>query len=647
MVDKKTIGSVFNKEDLVELSKGTNNLLTEILSTNNSAIKKNTTFYVNSDGIFNNKTDKANMNKIISAFKEAGYSAKNAGHGSNAHSFPMKHNCTGKNDVWVCMVGGDDAGMYRDMLASYFKKRIKDATICIMRVYNSYKGRGITKSAKDINYLPKAYDDNYSKTDPTIRGNLAEWLTKHGYMYMEGSISDIIKDIKNGVFYGAIPQAIKETESTADITNKTTKTEIKVGYSQSQPFSAYLEIQYTVNYPYNHSSKPTIKTINVDFSLEAPEVVTTNTNNKKYIPPSFNNNISPWLNNTIRQNSFNLLQFIKDAEKDYTIDSTAKGVKKYYLYKVGFKAEFPSNFQKKTETVDGKSKEVTTNVLYEDNDMASYKMDLYSIGFFKGDIINAKNMSSSGKKLNDVISDVLTDTNYYSRMKYGNFRHQDIITFSKVKENASEPVFDFYEMEHLDDNKEHIVDGTIIGLDNIVYNPLQDNLNNSMFIFKGKYDILRSETTLRYYYQRYCELSKILKYGEHTLLGSDTTNTCSNSEAYINARDNYVNNYDERKSYTITVTGVPPVYINDYVRTHMYNETLDSGENGLKVASIEYIFDPDSRPVIQTKLGLGKPDKKFVIEEMRKVQSYRNKQPPLSLPSGVVYTGDENIEGLL
>ena len=79
----------------------------------------------------------------------------------------------------------------------------------------------------------------------------------------------------------------------------------------------------------------------------------------------------------------------------------------------------------------------------------------------------------------------------------------------------------------------------------------------------------------------------------------------------------------------------------------MDNPLLDSGSRGLKVSSIEYKMNPDTRPVIQTTLGLGKPDKKFEMEKMRKIQRERLTQKELNIPVSVVYNGDDNIEGLL
>lgn len=583
--------------------------------------KSNLTFYINSDRIKSNSVDIEHMKKIAEAFKSIGGKTKLCGLGPNYHTQPDKFGCTGENDVWVCMVGGDATDTHQTFAGKWFKGKLKKASLIYVRVQGY---GGCKKSAINTKSIQSGV-------------NLDKWLTKQGYSYLEGSVAQIVKDIKAGKIKGA---GLKNL--TGDVSEKK---EIKEGYSTSEPFKAYIEIQYTVNYPYNHSSKPQVKTINVDFSMEAPEAVTTDTIGNKTIYPSFNNKLSSWQNNVIRENSFNLLQFIKDAERDYSIDTSGKGVKKYYLYKVTFKAEFPPNFEKTTTGDGDNSKEVTTNNLYGDDDKASYKMNLYSIGFYKGDSLVAKNFNSAGKKVNEVITSILEGTNYFGQMEYKPYRYQDYISFKKIIENKTKPVFDFYEIEHWANNKKDIIeDGNIIGLSNISYTPIQDTLNNSIFIFKGRYDVLRDEDTLSYYYQRYCDLNRIMKYGEQTLMNSDTSNNCSNTEAYINARRNYINNYNEKKSYTITVAGVPPVRINDFVRTHMDNPLLDSGDGGLRVASIEYEYKHDTRPAIQTKLGLGKPDTKFIIEDRRKIQQQRLNNVQLDVPKNIVYNGDDDIE---
>lgn len=593
--------------------------------------KDDITAYISSDNIKNTSVDTANMKKIANAFKNKGCKAKICGLGPNYHTNPKKYGCTGKNDIWVVMVGGDARDTFQTLGGKWFKGLLNKASVLYVRV-QGYDG--CKKPAKNTpSYVVSGM-------------NLDTWLTKQGYSYLEGNIDTLVKNIKEGKVKGAgLPILSKEVSQ---------KTEIKEGYSTSEPFKAYLEIQYTVDYPPKHKSKPKVKTVNVDFSMEAPEATTSNLigdDSVKYtryapksIPPSFNNKLSSWLNNTIRENSFNLLEFIKEAEKDYTIETSGKGVKKYYLSKVSFKAEFPSKIE---ETTDSNNNKKTTNELYGDDDKSSYKMNLYSIGFYKGDTLTAKNFGSAGKKVNEVITSVLDGTNYFGQMKYKKYRYQDYITFKQIIENKTTPVFDFYEMEHWNNNKkDYLKDGNIIGLSNIQYTPINDTLNNSVFIFKGRYDVLRDEDTLSYYYQRYCDLNKILKYGEQTLMNSDTSNTCSNTEAFINARKNYINNYNEKKSYTITVAGVPPVSINDFVCTHMDNPLLDSGNSGLRVASIEYEIDPTKRPIIQTKLGLGKPDTKFIIEDKRKIQQQRLGKVELDVPKNIGYTGDDNIEGI-
>lgn len=632
------------------------------------------TFYICSDNITKKSEDKARINKFIKAFKTAGYNARNCGVGSDNHSHPDKYGCTGSaKKVWVCVVGGDCAGTYRDMASKSFTKKLKGSKILFIRQF----GTGITKKASQIKTLNRAWDDNFSKNDPKITGGLDNFFTKNGMSYLEGTTDQIINDIKAGNIKGKGLSGFKGDTH-------------KYGYSTSNPFTAYLNIQYTkdVNWDneldekkvneyniaisnakknydngvkkklssaqlknlkqkitdaenvlkkYIDNNTPQIKNINVDFSMNAPEAVTTDKIGSTAIPPSFSpeENMPSWLNNTIREHWFNLLKFIQIAENDINGEHT------YYLYKITFKAEFGK------DNSGNLNDEKKDNVLYTDDDQASYKMNLYSIGLYEGDSVSAKNYGSSGKKINEVVKSVLEETNYYPRMVYGKYRHQDRIVFTKV-DTETKPVFDFYDMEHWKNGeiKDEIVDGNILNLSNVQYTPINNTLNNSIYIFKGRYDVLRDEDTLSYFYERYSNLDKILKYGEQTLLGSDTNNNMSSTEAYNNARTNYLNNYEERRSYTIKVAGIPPVNINDFVRTYMNNSLLDSGENGLKVSSIEWNIDPSTSPCISSSLGLGKPDKKFEIAELTKIQRERQKNKALDIPVNVRYNGDENMEGI-
>lgn len=647
------------------------------------------TFYICSDNITTKSGDKNRINKFVQAFKDAGHKAKNCGVGSDVHSHPDKYGCTGSsNKVWVCVVGGDCICTYWDMQQKYFKKKLNGAKLMFIRQFVT---GGIQKKASSITSLKNAHDDNFCPKKMNLKNyakNLDTYFTKYGVSYLEGTTAQIVKDIKAGKVYGA---GLSDFSSSSG--------DIKIGYSNSNVFKGYLNIQYTkdknwdnglnktkldnlqkaIDKAYNNykkaienkkpkktidyyenkwnnaikaktnyinGTKPPIKQINVDFSLQAPEATTTNkitytsggTKKTVTIPPSFNNpNVPSWLNNTIRENSFPLLEFIQEAEKDYNKEHD------YYLYKVSFKSEFGKD---NTDNISSDKKK--DNLLYDNNDQASYKMNLYNIGLFKGDMVTAKNYGSSGKKINEVIKGILDEVNYYPRMKYGKYRFNDRVEFVRITEETK-PVFDFYDMEHWETVKdeEKIVDGSILGLSNVQYTPIQDTLNNSLYIFKGRYDILRDEDTMSYFYERYCDLNKILKYGEQTLLNSDTSNTMSSTEAYNLARTNYINNFEERRSYTIKVAGVPPVSINDFVRTYMDNPLLDSGESGLKVSSIEWNIDPSTSPCIYTTLGLGKPDKKFEIAKLLTIQKQRANNKTIDVPSNIVYNGDENIEGLL
>lgn len=622
----------------------------------NKEDRKDFTFYINNDNIYKtHKQDVDMCEDFVKAFKKAGFKAKYVGSGSDVHSHPNKHGCTGKNDIWTIVVGGDDIGMYRDLTREYFKKRLGKAKICLIRVFHTYNGRGISKKAKNINGLKKAHDDNYSKGSVALKGNLADFLTKNGYSWFEGSPKTIVNQIEEGKIEGVGLVGLT-SNSTSSSSSKTISWEetFTHGFNDQNPFKGYLEIQYTVDFPYGHPSNPKVKTINVDFSLQAPEAVDANIIigdglSKHYIPPSFNNTIPSWVNDTIRENSFNLLEHVRDAENDFSTTST----KLYYLHKVSFKAEFKDNWHEFSSHDYNTGKETTTNVnvLYDKKfDMSCYKMNLYSLGFYKGDIVTAKNMNSSGKKLNSVVEEVLKDSNFYSKMNYGLFRFNDRIDFNEIKAGTTPPVFDFYDNEHWDKNKtNHIVDGNVIDVSNISYTPINDTLNNSIFIFKGRYDILKEDEALKFYYQRYCDLDKVLKYGEQTILNSDTSNTNSNTEAYVNAQKYFINNYDERRSYTIKVVGIPPVNINDYVCTHMDNPNLNSGDSGLRVASIEYDFDPKNRPVIQTTLGLGKPDKKFVIEDKRKLTQTKYKELDIgkNIGYGTILDNDNDLSNEL
>ena len=89
----------------------------------------------------------------------------------------------------------------------------------------------------------------------------------------------------------------------------------------------------------------------------------------------------------------------------------------------------------------------------------------------------------------------------------------------------------------------------------------------------------------------------------------------SESTGFIDASqrsyDNLIQYFRPDTTLTVTVAGLPPVNVNDYVATKTVNPLLT---NEYVVASREIKIDVDDRPMIQTSYGLGDIDYKLKVK---------------------------------
>ena len=160
-------------------------------------------FFVNSDNISGKSSDNERINKICSALESLGHTATNCGVGSNNHSFPDKHGCTGSDCVWVCVYGGYCAGTMYDQTgywSNYFQKKLGQAKMVYVFVW---KPEGAIRiKAYDRNNLGRAHDDNFSPSFSPIP-NIGKYLASKGVSWWEGTTDEIIQQIKNKQITGA------------------------------------------------------------------------------------------------------------------------------------------------------------------------------------------------------------------------------------------------------------------------------------------------------------------------------------------------------------------------------------------------------------------------------------------------------------
>ena len=557
------------------------------------------TFYIVSDNIQNKSKDKARIQAIAKAFTSIGHKAVVGAVGSNMHTKPKSYGCTKKNDVWVCVFGGACAGTIADLtgytgFGDWFKNdQLKKASLMFIFLSRP-EGRASDLSA--IKKLGIAHDDNFSRKVKNFTGikNPSNYLKTHNVTWIEsGTTTGIVNLIKNQNFQGSgLDLGGSNQTNSKEITNSYTRT---WGFDKDNPFEAYLKIDYTVN-----KRNGTVKTIYVDWSSEAPSV-----GNK------FDNDFGIiWQNRKKYIHEIDLLDKIKTAEMDYAQTSTNK----YYLKRVTFLRDFQ-------DIIDDIDTEEDESKAYDNNDNSSYKMLLYDLGVFSGEVAKMESLGVSGKTILDGMKTILEKSGYDWNIKYNKWRNGDYINFTDGSDDVKDIKYTFNEG----------FDGNIIGISNVKYAPTSQLVNSSVTIFKSK--LKENDPTMTYNYAKKSKLGEIMRFGEQMKVENLSTETGS-KEANQKSYDNLMKYFQPLTTFTVKSVGLPPININDWVETKTVNPLLT---NEYQVASRKINIDVTDRPMIQTEFGLGDIDAPLKVKNNLAEQRKKLVREQLDLNEPVTY----------
>lgn len=557
------------------------------------------TFYIVSDNIQNKSKDKARIQAIAKAFTSIGHKAVVGAVGSNMHTKPKSYGCTKKNDVWVCVFGGACAGTIADLtgytgFGDWFKNdQLKKASLMFIFVS---RPEGRASDIASIKKLGIAHDDNFSRKVKNFTGikNPANYLKKHGVTWIEsGTTTGIVNKIKNQQFEGSgLNLGGSNQTGEKEITNSYTITH---GFDKDKPFEAYLKIDYAVN---KRNGK--VKTIYVDWSSEAPS-----TSRK------FDNDFGiVWQNRKKYIHEIDLLDKIKTAESDYAQTSDNK----YYLKRVTFLRDFQ-------DVLDDIDTEEDESKAYNNKDKSSYKMLLYDLGVFSGEVAKMESLGVSGKTILDGMKTILEKSGYDWSIKYNKWRNGDYLNFTDGSDNEKDIKYTFNEG----------FDGNIIGISNVKYSPASQLMNSAVTIFKSKKK--ENDPTMTYNYAKKSKIDEILRYGEQMKVENLSTETGS-KEATQKAYDNLMKYFQPITTFTVKSVGLPPININDWVETKTVNPLLT---NEYQVASRKISIDVTDRPMIQTEFGLGDIDAPLKVKQNLAEQRKKLVREQLDLNEPVTY----------
>ena len=557
------------------------------------------TFYIVSDNIQNKAKDKARIQAIAKAFTSIGHKAVVGAVGSNMHTKPKSYGCTKKNDVWVCVFGGACAGTIADLTSytgfgDWFKNdQLKKASLMFIFLSRP-EGRASDLSA--IKKLGIAHDDNFSRKVKNFTGikNPSNYLKTHNVTWIEsGTTTGIVNKIKNQQFEGSgLDLGGSNQTNSKEITNSYTRT---WGFDKDNPFEAYLKIDYAVN-----KRNGETKTIYVDWSSEAPS------NSRK-----FDNDFGIiWQNRKKYIHEIDLLDKIKTAESDYAQTSDNQ----YYLKRVTFLRDFQ-------DVIDDIDTEEDESKAYDNKDNSSYKMLLYDLGVFSGEVAKMESLGVSGKTILDGMKTILEKSGYDWSIKYNKWRNGDYINFTDGSDDVKDIKYTFNEG----------FDGNIIGISNVKYAPTSQLVNSSVTIFKSK--LKENDPTMTYNYAKKSKLGEIMRFGEQMKVENLSTETGS-KEANQKSYDNLMKYFQPLTTFTVKSVGLPPVGINDWVETKTVNPLLT---NEYQVASRKINIDVTDRPMISTDFGLGEIDAPLKVKNNLAEQRKKLVREQLDLNEPVTY----------
>ena len=397
------------------------------------------------------------------------------------------------------------------------------------------------------------------------------WNTRYNNQLnnTSGSANGHIIDINNAG--KSIDQANGTISSTSTTTTKVTTT---VGYAKDNPYQAYIELVYSTENKWKSKKKK----ININFTQKA------GTDEDISGLPSY------WINNAQRQVSVDLKGWFEDNEPKKSI----------YLHSI----RFVTPIMKSTDnSASSSNKKEWYSFDKQTKDYASCKLDLYQIIFDDKLIINPADLQSCGKTVNAVMEEIVEASGYRVHINYAKHRCDDKIIFSV--DDQTKPLFTAQEGD----------DNNILEWSNISCSPVTVVRNTSVCVYKdakGKYQYVDTRN-----------INSMLEYGEQTTLQTNSE-VSGSKEAYFLARNSKEFNPEFDYTYTIVIPYAPNLQLKDIVEVIANNKFL----NDIKpIESIQIKYDNNTKPTIQTTLGLGEIEPYLRIkQDMQKLRTANKKK---------------------
>ena len=146
--------------------------------------------YITSDNIYNKNKDTAFMNKIKTLLESKGYTVTISGLGPNTHNTKIWAKTLPINAVQLSIFGGSDAGVFYDVCTRSFMRAKSNRLIYF--VFNSET----SKDFRNLTWLERAWDDNYSPSSFKGLANPSDYLKSHGYDYsFTTNVNTIVNDL--------------------------------------------------------------------------------------------------------------------------------------------------------------------------------------------------------------------------------------------------------------------------------------------------------------------------------------------------------------------------------------------------------------------------------------------------------------------
>jgi len=126
--------------------------------TEEEPVQNTVNVHINTDNIFNKKTDNEVMHKIGSQLASRGYSFTYGGIGPNYHYSEVKTSIP-QNGIYMTLFGGACAGTLYEMITSnWYKDHLKAKNARMVIAFYSPPAKNI----HNLDWLPRAHDDNFS-----------------------------------------------------------------------------------------------------------------------------------------------------------------------------------------------------------------------------------------------------------------------------------------------------------------------------------------------------------------------------------------------------------------------------------------------------------------------------------------------------